>query len=461
METNFFVRTRSRPNNSLQDCLGRRAGLPSSRASYVLWVRRGLRVVLVICLLVMGCGKGEPPAAEEEHNLPSEAVPVEAVKIESSVLRPALDLVGSLVAAPERIAVVSPQLGGWVETVHVVDGQLVRAGEKLIAFDSRVARVELARARAAVKEKQAVVARLKRGFLPHELEVARQDRDKAGAAMEGLQGEMEAMQQLRSRNEVSKVHFETKVKAYKAAEAAFASADAHVKLLEEGTRPEMIDEAEAQLDNVKASLDHAKLALEFCTITSPINGIVVQLVARQGQYFNQASPLATVLDLSEIFVHLRVPAAEFANVREGTSVDVVLSSLPSRTYSGKIVRVGGEADPLTGNIDVFASLTNEKTMLRPGMGCRAHVWLPEIPDVLAVPVSAIADHAGKSIISVVRDDKAYEIEVELGAQTAELVQIVKGISSGDIVITAGGYGLPEGCPVRIVSDLASAKTAGL
>lgn len=418
--------------------------------------------LLAICLWAAGCGGGAPPAAEAEHsNLPSEPVPVEGIKIELQALRPALDLVGSLVAAPERIAVVSPQLGGWVEKVCVVDGQIVQAGDKLIILDARMARVELARTRAAVMEKQAVVARLKRGFLPHELEVARQDRDKAQAAMEGLRGEMEAMQRLRERNEVSKVHFETKVKAYKAADAALASADAHVKLLEEGTPPEMIAEAIGQLDSVKASLEHAKLALEFCTISSPIDGLVVQLVARQGQFFSQASPLATVMDLSEIFVHLRIPAGEFANVRVGTPVDVVLASLPGRTFSGKIVRIGGEADPLTGNIAVFASLANEKTLLRPGMGCRAHVRLPEIPDVLAVPVSAVADHAGKSIVSIVRDDKAYEIEVELGAQTADLVQVVKGLSLGDIVITAGGYGLPEGCPVRIVSDLGSAKTAGL
>ena len=411
-------------------------------------------------LWAAGCGKGEPAAAEDEHgNLPSEPVPVEAVRVELGALHPALDLVGSLVAAPERIAVVSPQLGGWVEKVCVVDGQSVRAGELLIVLDSRLARVELGRTRAAVKEKQAVLARLKQGFLPHELEVARQDRDKAGAAMEGLRGEMEAIQKLRARNEVSKVHYETKVKAYQAAEAAFASADAHMKLLEEGTRPEMIDEAEAQLDSVKANLDHAKLALEFCSITSPIDGMVVQLVARQGQFFNQASPLATVMDLSEIFVQLRIPSAQFTNVQEGTAVVVAPTSLPRRTFEGKIVRIGGEANPLTGNIDAFASLTNDKNLLRPGLGCRARVSLPAIPDALTVPSSAVADHAGTSIVTVVRDGKAYETEVTLGVQSQDVVQVLEGLSEGDVVVTQGGYGLPEGCPVSVALTEGKKKTA--
>lgn len=408
-------------------------------------------------------GGSAPPADEvaEEGTLPTEPIPVEAITVESRALRPSLDLLGTMIAVPERLAIISPQLGGWVEKVHVVDGQAVHAGEVLVTLDSRTARANLDQALAMVAEKEAVLARLKRGYLPHELEVARQDRDKAKAAMEGFRGEMEALQELRARNEVSKVHLETKVKAFESAEAAYASADAHVKLLEEGTPPEMIAEAEAQLDSMKANLEHAKLGVEFCTITTPIEGIVVQLVARQGQFFNQASPLATVMDLSEIFVQLRIPGAQFGNVQEGTFVEVAPTSLPGRMFPAKIVRIHGEADPLTGNIDAFAAVTNEKTLLRPGLGCRARLWLPEIPDALSVPVSAIADHAGRAIVTVVRDDKAFEVEIQQGVQTADAVQVVKGLAVGDVVITAGGYGLPDGCPVRVVAPDETAKTSQL
>lgn len=425
-------------------------------------VLESLRYTLPLCLfLSVGCGKGPPPAEEEHSNLPTGPVPVQAVKIEPSTLKPSLDLVGTTIAAPERIAVISPQLGGWIEKVHVVDGQFVRAGEVLVTFDSRIARVDLERAGALVAEKEAVVERLKQGYLPHELEVARQDRDKARATMEGLQHEIEALQELRSRNEISKVHLETKVKAFTSAEAALASAAAHVKLLEEGTRPEMIAEAEAHLASVKADRHHAQLAVQFCSITSPIDGIVVRLLARQGQFFDRASPMATIMDLSDVFVQLRIPSAQFVHVREGTVVDVAPTALSGRTFPGKIVRINGEADPLTGNIDAFAVVKNKDDVLRPGLGCRAQVWLPEIRDTLAVPLSAVADNAGTAIVTVVREEKAYEVEVVLGAHTSKMVQVVNGLSVGDVVITAGGYGLPEGCPVRVVADLAGDKTAGL
>ena len=61
---------------------------------------------------------------------------------------------------------------------------------------------------------------------------------------------------------------------------------------------------------------------------------------------------------------------------------------------------------------------------------------------------------------MIRDGKAYEAEVETGAETRDRVQILKGVSAGDLVATAGGYGLPDECPVHVVEDLAAAKAAG-
>jgi hypothetical protein len=67
-------------------------------------------------------------------------------------------------------------------------------------------------------------------------------------------------------------------------------------------------------------------------------------------------------------------------------------------------------------------------------------------------VAAVADHAGTSVVTVVRDGKAHEIEVKLGLKTEDHVQIVRGFSAGEWVVTEGGYGLPDNCPVRILTE---------
>lgn len=427
-------------------------GYHSHRISYLC----GLFLAMVTIFAFIGCGT-EKPAEEEEETGPTKPVPVEAAIVKQTNLRPALELVGTIVAIPERTALVSSRLGGWVEQVAVVEGQHVDANQLLVQLDDHAAKAALMGAKAAVDEKQAVLARLKKGYLPQELEGARQDRDKARATMDGLKGQVDAQKKLLRSGDVSPVTYDMTVKAFKAAQAAFKSADERVKLLEAGTRPEMKAEAKALLDAAQAAWKQADLTVKWCRITTPIKGTVAKLAARKGQYFNQATTLATVIDLSAVFVQLRIPSRNYAQVGVGTKIDVVVIALPGRLFHGRITRIAAEADPLTGAVDVFATVKNPDGSLRPGLGCQARVWLPEIPDALAVPRAAIADNGGTTVVTVVRDGKAVETPVQLGAETQDLVQITKGLSAGDVVATAGGYGLPENCPVKVVKDLAAAQ----
>lgn len=413
--------------------------------------RPALGVFLVLgALSVAGCAK---PAAEgEEEHGPLKPVPVEAVVVQPMTLRPTLNLIGTIVAIPERTAVVSSQLGGWVQQLAAVEGQAVHRGDTLVKLDPRAAQADADRAQALVDEKAAALARVKRGYLPEEIEGVRQDRDKARAAADGLRGEFAALEQLAARQEISQVQLETRQKALDQATATLAAAEARLKQLEAGNPREVIDEAQAQLDAARADLEHAKLAVQWCTVTSPSDGVVVQLLARQGQFFERAAILATIMDLTEVFVQLRVPSLEFGKLSIGTPVGVDLAAA-GQTLHGTLARFSGDADPLTGNVVVFASLQNTTGRLRPGMGCNARVWLPEIADALAVPAAAVADHDGKSVVTVIRDGKAYETPVDLGPQAGDVVQVVQGLSAGDTLATVGGYGLPEGCPVSIVAHL--------
>ncbi|WP_197455611.1 efflux RND transporter periplasmic adaptor subunit [Stieleria neptunia] len=377
---------------------------------------------------------------------------VEVATAEITTLRPLLDLVGQIVAIPEKTAVISPQLGGWVSKLDVVEGQSVKADELLVELDTRSARVAVARAEATVAEKTAAVKRLKSGYLPEEIAGAKQDASNAAATADALNNELRALKDLLDRNEISPVVYQTKAEAAKSAEAALASAQEKVKLLEAGTRPEMVAEAQGQLDAAKADLQQANLTLDWCSITSPMDGVVVQLLARQGQFFDRAVSLATVMNLDEVFVQIRIPSTQFAKIREGTEIKIELASLPGRSFPGKVIRISGQADPATGNVVVFALVENSDHLLRPGLSCQVHVSLPEVTSALAIPVAAVADNSGTPVVTIIRNNKAYETAVTLGVETSDQVQILSGLKTGDQVATAGGYGLPEGCPVEIVDS---------
>ena len=406
--------------------------------------------MLAIVASLIGCTQSGPEATSEESAAAPRPVAVQVARAQVRTLHPTLTLNGAIIAIPERTASVSPQLGGWVRKLHVVEGQSVRAGDCLVELDPRSAQVSVMRAEAIVQEKQAAVERLKRGYLPEEIAGAKQDADNAAAKVDGLRTELTALKDLIDRHEISPVMYQTKSKALAAAEAAYASAQERVKLLEAGTRPELIAEATGLLGAARADLEQARLALEWCTITSPVSGNVVQLLARQGQFFDRAVPLATVIDLASVFVQIRVPSVQFTRVHLGADVRVEVPTYADRVFSGTVTRISGQADAATGNVIVFATIANSDLRLRPGLSCRVSIALPDIPGALTIPVAAIADNSGTPVVTVIRDGKAFETTVLPGVETRQHVQILKGLAAGDTVATAGGYGLPEGCPVTVV-----------
>ncbi|MHB8970806.1 MAG: efflux RND transporter periplasmic adaptor subunit [Pirellulaceae bacterium] len=421
-----------------------------------MFVHRGrpLREMILLtfaCLAWGGCQQTTPEESAE-NSLPGTPVPVRAVQAEMTTLRPSVDLIGMLVALPESTTTVSPQVGGWVQKVLVVEGAKVQAGDELVLLDTRLAEVAVARAQASVAEKEATLARLQRGYLPQELEIAQYEVEKCRETAAALQAETQALEPLRQNKEISDLQVQKLASSLRAAEAGQAAAEARLRLLQAGTPREEIAEAESRVTLDRTDLAAAKLNLELCRIVSPTAGTVTQLQARQGTFVERSTSLMTITDLSRVFLQVRVPSVHMAQLQVGAQVDIGITSAPDSGLQGEVARISSQADPATGDVDAFVLVSNGRGTLRPGLACRGRVWLPELANVLSVPIAAVADRAGTPVVTVVRDNLAHETEVTLGMQTLDRVQVTKGLSAGDWVITEGGYDLPDDCPVQVVSE---------
>lgn len=415
-------------------------------------VRRYLPAWLLVGTMIGLAGCRHQPADQAREDPVVTPVAVRAAVAKVAPLQPSVDLVGELAAVPERVVVLTTQVAGQVQSVAVVESQAVRKGDEILRLDARSAEAQRVKARASVEEARAVLARLKQGPRPEEIEAARQDARKARTMADAMRRKIEAMAALHEKNELADVQFERFKSDMQAAEADAAAADARLRLLEAGTRPEEIAEAEAKLAAAEADLAASELALRFHRLTSPIDGVVTELTARQGMYVEPLTRLGEVADLSTLFARFQIPAAHLADVRVGAAVDVRAIALPNRVFRGAVARLGEQADPQTGNLEAFASVANEHGELRPGLACQVRLWLATIPNALVIPLAAVADRDGTPVVTVIRQNKAYEIEVGLGVQTREQVQIVRGLWPGDLVAVQGGYGLPEGCPCSVTVE---------
>ncbi|QDV26406.1 copper/silver efflux system membrane fusion protein CusB [Aureliella helgolandensis] len=125
-----------------------------------------------------------------------------------------------------------------------------------------------------------------------------------------------------------------------------------------------------------------------------------------------------MIDLTEVFAQIRIPSIQFAKVHDDSEVNIEIVSFPDQVFKARVTRISGQADPATGNVIVFAKIYNSEFKLRPGLSCQTSVALPVIVDALVIPVAAVADNAGIPVVTIVRDGKAYETAVTVGAAIA-------------------------------------------
>ena len=94
------------------------------------------------------------------------------------------------------------------------------------------------------------------------------------------------------------------------------------------------------------------------------------------------------------------------------------------------------------------------------MAVKVQLKFRPISAEVVVPETAVADLDGQTVVGVVREGKAHTIPVTAGQRVGgRRTQILQGLHAGEVVMTAGGYGLPDGQPVIIQQPTTTAAAA--
>jgi len=408
-----------------------------------------LLVVLLPFLASSGCQR----SAEEESSETLAPVPVKVAKVTRQTFVPTLDLVGQVIAIPEQVVDICAKTTGWVEELAVTEGSQVQTGNILVKLDPRLAEIELARTKAVLQKAEAHLARLKRGYLPQEVTMAEQQLLKAQQELRLAEKKCQALRPLLERQEIPPLQMEEAEASRQQAEAAVGEARARLDLCQAGTPPEEIAEAEAEVAVAQAQTALATLDRDLCTVTSPCNGVVTALPIHRGMFVDKTTRLLTLIDLSKVFVEVRIPGGHAGTISLGATAEVNDLTSEPRVRAGKIARVSPTSDPATGDLLAYVEVNNvQEPLLRPGMSCRVKLTLRSRENVLVIPAAALADNSGTTVVTVIREGKAFEIPVTVGARSIDAVEILSGLSEGDLVAEEGGYSLPEGCPVKVIED---------
>jgi membrane fusion protein (multidrug efflux system) len=207
-------------------------------------------------------------------------------------------------------------------------------------------------------------------------------------------------------------------------------------------------------------------------VRAPFAGRVARRHVSRGEFVQIGQALLELVALEPLEVEFFLAERDSARVRESQPVAVRVDSHPGETFNATVTVVSPTIDPKTRTLRVLARVEPTDGRLRPGLFARADLGVATREDVLMVPEEAILQRAdGAVVYRRVDGDRVARVLVETGAHRDGLVEIVKGLGPGDLVVTRGQAGLvdgmrvsprnPDGSPVQaaVAMDAADAREA--
>lgn len=387
-------------------------------------------IALVVVLLVWwNAGRSEEPAraseteakeaAEKEAAEPSgaitldeealERIGLETVPAELRPLSSQIQIAGVVGPNETRVAHIRALSTGVITGVGVRPGDRVAAGQPLLTYDN----VELGQTLASYRSAVAAMESAR-----SEAEVARLALERADRLVE-IGGIAQAEHQRRK--------------------AEYAAAQANVK------------SSEAQLANYRQAMSRFGVGEQSLkgdgadaptgarsTLRAPFSGVVLDVQAVSGETVSPERELATVADLSTVWIQGDVYERDLAAIGEGREARVVTDAYPNQPFPCRVTYVSQALDAQTRTAKLRCEAKNPNGRLRLQMFARMEIPVGAARDVLVIPREAIQDVDGEVSVFVRTGDETFERRtVTLGATTSEWAEVRAGVERGARVVTTG------------------------
>ncbi len=171
-------------------------------------------------------------------------------------------------------------------------------------------------------------------------------------------------------------------------------------------------------------------------IYAPFNGKVGLRTVSVGNYIASNTLVATIQQLDPVKIEFDVPEKYSRFITPGLGLEFTTDASDS-TFSAKIYAVESSISTDTRTLKVRAICPNPTNLLKPGEFARVNIILERFPEALKVPSEAVVTVLDGNSVFICKNGKAIEVPVTTGIRTDNEIQITKGITAGDSLITTG------------------------
>jgi RND family efflux transporter MFP subunit len=325
--------------------------------------------------------------------------PVETATVTAQTAARVIVLPAELV--PFQASALSARISGFVESMNVDRGALVRKGQTL----ATLAVPELA-AQSAEAQSKVLLAEARRAEAEAHLQTAMStlERLRRAAVTPGTVAGMEV------------------VSADEGVTAARAVVQTQVQAVE----------------GAKAALNAVRALEQYRTVVAPFAGRITERLVHPGALVGPTTgPLFRLEQISRLRLVLPVPEHSLGHVATGRPMEFRVPAHPGRTFSAKLARSAGSLDSKTRTMTIEGDVDNATGLLAPGMFPEVSWTIVREGAGLLVPATAVVTTTERTFVIRATSGKAEWVTVKKGPAAGDLVEVLGALKPGDVVVKRG------------------------
>ncbi|MFC5863159.1 efflux RND transporter periplasmic adaptor subunit [Acidicapsa dinghuensis] len=411
------------------------------------WKMQSMTGVALACVMLAmaGCKKAE--------ETPAAVAAVEAATPKVGEI--AAEIHADATLSPLAQAAIEPKVTAPVEKFVVQRGDKVKQGQLLVVLENRDLSAAAMDNEGAYTSAEASYQTATKATVPEDYTRAQLDLAQAKANFDLSETIVKARTQLFAQGAIPGRDLDTAKAALVQAQSAYDLAKQHFEAVQKTSNQAALESAKGQLQSAKGKFEGAKAQLSYTEIHSPISGYVTDRPLFAGETATAGTPVITVMDTSALIAKVHVAQLLAQQLKVGGEASLQVQGA-DKEVPAKIALISPALDAGSTTIEVWVRIENPKNQLKAGTPVQVTMTGREVPNALLVPTSAILSSAGgaegaagKYVLVIGGDSTVKKRPVTVGVQTEDQTQILSGITSKDMVVTAGGFGLDEGTKVKI------------
>ncbi|WRH66213.1 MAG: efflux RND transporter periplasmic adaptor subunit [Planktothrix sp. GU0601_MAG3] len=479
---------------------------PETEASKTGWFQ-----ILLVTSMALGIGfiggqwwqatpkDGDKPTAERPNRARENKVKIAAV--ETLNFEETSDFVGTLEA--KRAADIKPEIEGRITEILVSSGQIIQQGEAIARLKSDSVESSLNQAKANLVRTQARLEELKAGSRPEEIAQGRAklaeakarlvdaesggllaEINQAKAQIDSIRADAELAENrvnrfkdLSESGAISQDQFDALSSQKNSANANLQAAKRRLeqlqknrqseinlrqavieqekqalKQLENGTRIQEIQQAEAQVAEAAAQVRNIELDLQETAVLAPFTGVVGDVGIKVGDYVSKGDILTRLTANDQLELRLPVTLEHKEDLKLGLSVNMV-DAQGKVLANGRISFISPSVNQDSQTILAKASFDNSQGLFKDGQFVRAEVVWKQTLNAVVIPMTAVQFQGNQRFVFLAEGEEkltAKKQPIKLGLIQKDQAEILEGLKPGQKLIISGTQKLSDGAAINIL-----------